>query len=123
VTWPYGGGWEIRTLARRLKWCLIALGWQANLRFLRTGRDRWCPLPSPICRSRVYLACTAATSADGAGMLWAKVAHRAPDERPGFGGRRVCLGLHKSLDDPTGTQTLDAQPVADDLPEPQQLLV
>jgi hypothetical protein len=47
-----------------------------------------CP---PICRSRAYLACTAATSADGAGMLWAKVAHRAPDERPGFGGRRVCF--------------------------------
>ena len=86
-------GWGDSNSSRLLKWCLVAAGWRADLRFLGTGCDRWCPLHSPICRSRVYLACTAATSADGAGMLWAKVTHGAPDEGSGFGGRRVCLRL------------------------------
>jgi hypothetical protein len=90
--WPvfYGVAWS-------------RLGWRAGLRFLGTGCDRWCPLHSPICRFRAYPACTATTSADGAGMLWAEVTHRAPDEGSGFGGRRVCLRLHESLDDPTET--------------------
>jgi hypothetical protein len=45
-------------------------------------------------------------------MLWVKATHRAPDEGSGFGGRRVCLQLHKSLDDPTEPKALDAQAVA-----------
>jgi len=113
--------------ARRLVWPAFygsvwsQLGCRADLRFLRTGRDRSCSLHSPACRSGVYLACSAATSADGAGMLWAKVTHRAPDERRGLGGRRVRLRPHKSPDDPTEPQTLDSQPVTHDRPEPQQL--
>jgi hypothetical protein len=54
----------------------------------------------PIGRIRV-LACTAVTSANGANMLRAKIAHRARDERPGFGGRRLGLRPHQSLDNPT----------------------
>jgi hypothetical protein len=63
------------------------------------------PLPAG---PRLSLACSAATSANGAGMRWAKVAHRAPDEGCGVGGRRVGLQPHQSLDDPTEPQALDA---------------
>lgn len=78
------------------------------------------PLPSgPPC----YLACTAATSTDGAGMRWAQIAHRAPDERPGFDGRRTCLRPHKSLNNSSVAHALDTQAVTHNLPEPQQVSI
>jgi hypothetical protein len=41
-----------------------------HLRFLATGRDRWCPLRSPGRRSGVYPACTAGSGPSGHGRLW-----------------------------------------------------
>jgi hypothetical protein len=85
---------------------------------------RWCPLHSAACRLGVCPTCTVAgRSVDGAGMLRAEMAHRAPDERSGLAGCRACLGPHQPLDDPPVAQALDLQAVAHDVPQPQQVLL
>jgi hypothetical protein len=118
-SWRQGGRLELWPAFYGVAWS--RLGWRADCGSqgpVVTAGAR-CP---PRCTGS---ACTwgvpPATSAGGAGLLRVQIAHRALDEVGGFGGRRAWLRLHQSLDDPTEAQTLDAQPIAHDLAEPQQL--
>jgi hypothetical protein len=104
---PARPGW--RSNLRSGSRCLVAgsTGSRGDCAHIRQRRPRW-RVPPP-------------RSTDDAGVLWAEIAHRAPDEGPGFGGRRVCLRPNKPLNDSAKAQVLDGQAVAYDLPEPQQL--